>query len=315
MKDKKSKTPELVILGLENSGKSSVINRLLFGTVNDSYPHQNICLMNIGYGNSTISVIEADEEIVRENAYFQDVLSSVDGILFVVDTTTQKHVEASFEYLYGILGKIPENISILILANKMDLKNAVPLEDVLGDPAFSIIADQSSRSIAVHQVSIKTGENFYLAIDWLVSRMTQRTPLHEEVTIKRVIILQEGGVPVFDYTFDTQIKEHDDTLLGGLIHALNIMASTIFESDSVMDVIKLGDFKFILRKIDNYTVVLFVGRDDIEFKAQTIAEEILRAYMEEKTSSDQVDLSNEEKHGILSKIPEIAILLDHSVKL
>ena len=304
------KIPKCAILGLEGSGKSSVVSRLLYGTVSDDQPLQQTCYINVTYGKSTITILEADEETSRESPYFQDILGKIDGIVFVIDSQSMRHVEASFEYIFSLFDKIPQTTSILFLANKTDIQDSVPFPDLLQDPAFQVIMDDINRSVSIYPVSIKTGENFYTAFDWIISRMTGRTPLREEVTPKRVIILQEGGVPAFDHTFDASIEEHDSTLLGGLISALNIMASTIFESESVMDVVKLGGVKMVIRKMGGWSIVLFVDRDDSESKAQSLAEEILNAFQEEKERDPSKDMPRQIKYEFLTKIPEIAILLD-----
>ncbi|MHA1304944.1 MAG: ADP-ribosylation factor-like protein [Candidatus Heimdallarchaeaceae archaeon] len=310
---KEDKIPHVAILGLDKSGKSTTVNRLLFGTVSEANPPQATCFVNVYYGKSILSILEADEETARESPYFQDILRQIDAVVFVIDTETPRHVEASFEYVYSLLDKIPQTTPILFLANKKDLEDSVPFEDILLDPAFQVITDDINRSVSIYDISAKTGENFYTAFDWIVSRITGRTPIREEVTLKRVIILQEGGVPAFDHTFDIKIEEHDSTLLGGLISALNIMASTIFESESVMDIIKLGAFKLVIRKLEGWTGVLFVDRDDSESKAQSLAEEILKAFIEEKNRNPEAEIAKETKYEILHKIPEIAILLDQKL--
>jgi GTPase SAR1 family protein len=307
---KDRKIPQVVILGLEKSGKSSVVNRLLYGTVSDAQPSQLTCFINVTYGKSVLTIIEADEETTRESPYFQDILSEIDGVVFVIDTQTLRHVEASFEYIFSLLDKIPQKTSILFLANKTDVPDSIPFPDLLQDEAFQVIMTDIDRSVSIYPVSARTGENFYTAFDWIISRMTGRTPLREEVNPKRVIILQEGGVPAFDYTFDASIEEHDSTLLGGLISALNIMATTIFESESVMDVVKLGRVKMVIRKMGGWSIVLFVDRDDSESKAQSLAEEILNAFVEEKERDPTKEMPKQVKYEVLTKIPEIAILLD-----
>ena len=88
------------------------------------------------------------------------------------------------------------------------------------------------------------------------------------------------------------------------------MASTIFESESVMDVVKLGGVKMVIRKMGGWSIVLFVDRDDAESKAQSLAEEILNAFIEEKERDPTKEMPKQTKYEILSKIPEIAILLD-----
>ncbi len=310
MTEKDRKIPQIVILGLEGSGKSTVLNRLLFGTIAEGQPSQSTCFVNVKYGTTILSVIEASEETARESPYFQDILGEIDGVVFVIDSQSLRHIESSFEYIFSLFDKIPQKTSILFLANKIDKPDSVPFPDLLQDPSFQIIMDDINRSVSIYPVSAKTGETFYTAFDWIISRMTGRTPLREDVTPRRVIILQEGGVPAFDYTFDSSIEEHDSTLLGGLISALNIMATTIFESESVMDVVKLGAMKMIIRKVGGWSIVLFVGRDDSESKAQSLAEEILQAFIEERNRDPTKEMPRQVKYEILSKIPEIAIALD-----
>ena len=50
MTEKVRKIPQIVILGLEGSGKSTVLNRLMFGTIADGQPEQSTCFINVKYG-------------------------------------------------------------------------------------------------------------------------------------------------------------------------------------------------------------------------------------------------------------------------
>ncbi|MCK4895738.1 MAG: hypothetical protein KAS47_02960, partial [Candidatus Heimdallarchaeota archaeon] len=59
-----------------------------------------------------------------------------------------------------------------------------------------------------------------------------------------------------------------------------------------------------------WSIVLFVGRDDSESKAQSLAEEILQAFIEERNRDPTKEMPRQVKYEILSKIPEIAIALD-----
>ena len=77
-----------------------------------------------------------------------------------------------------------------------------------------------------------------------------------------------------------------------------------------MDVVKLGLMKMVIRKVGGWSIVLFVDRDDSESKAQSLAEEILNTFMEDKQRDPTKEMPRQKKYEILSKIPEIAILLD-----
>jgi len=39
--------------------------------------------------------------------YFQDILGKIDGIVFVIDAQSIRHIEASFEYIFSLFDKIP----------------------------------------------------------------------------------------------------------------------------------------------------------------------------------------------------------------
>ena len=68
--------------------------------------------------------------------------------------------------------------------------------------------------------------------------------------------------------------------------------------------------KMVIRKMEGWSIVLFVDRDDSESKAQSLAEEILNAFKEERERDPSKDLPKQIKYEFLTKIPEIAILLD-----
>lgn len=93
----------------------------------------------------------------------------MDCIIFCVDSSDEKRLDLAKKELFGVLAeKELEKTVLLVMANKMDLKNALKIEDVVKRLGLEKIRD---RTYSVFKTSAVTGEGLQEAMKWLCANI------------------------------------------------------------------------------------------------------------------------------------------------
>lgn len=169
-----SKVYKVVIVGDSGSGKTSLLNRYVNGTFDNSIP-------------TTIGVEFSHKNINRETKLvfwdtagqerFQSLMSSfyrgADAIMFVYDTTSMESFNSLNQWWreYNAYGNAIKSVAILV-GNKTDLPRRVPAEQARRWAA--------SHNIFYEEVSAKTNTNIEGAFDVLINQMHQLPEVQKE---------------------------------------------------------------------------------------------------------------------------------------
>lgn len=142
---------KILILGLNNSGKSTLIKQISSGTTALSHflkPTAGFNITIIQKGEYTLNIFElGGEEKVRQfwNTYFEDT----DLLVFVVDASDQSKLPVAANELKNLLGdQRLSTVPILIVANKQDIDGALSAEEV------GVALDLDSISSRQHRVKL-----------------------------------------------------------------------------------------------------------------------------------------------------------------
>jgi len=172
------KDAKILFLGLDNSGKTTLLHVLKDGRIKQSvptfHPNDEELILN-GIKFRTIDLGGHDQARRLWNEYF----TSCDGIVFLVDSADQERIPEAREELHRLL--MEEQISqvpVLILGNKIDLPQAVcgeklvsdlcvyPTGDILG---FNNMTGPKMRPLELFMCSIKEQTGYGDGFKWLAS--------------------------------------------------------------------------------------------------------------------------------------------------
>lgn len=125
----------VVVIGLDSSGKTSLLYRLKFGEFVKSVPTKgfNMEKIKVAVGTSRSIIFQVWDVGGQEKLrpLWKSYTRRTDGIVFVVDAAEVERMEEAKVELHKIT-KIAENqgVPVLILANKQDLPGALTMAEV-----------------------------------------------------------------------------------------------------------------------------------------------------------------------------------------
>lgn len=158
------KDAKIVLLGLDNAGKTSLLHLLRYGTFSQvcptNFPQSDLLEMggirfrtfDLG-GHKTARMI------------WKDYLAEVDGLVYLVDSTDTERLALSKHELDRVLEDEEMNeVPVLILGNKIDIDGAV-CEDELRE-LFCVGGDQEGR-VQLFMCSVAKKFGYAEGFQWL----------------------------------------------------------------------------------------------------------------------------------------------------
>ncbi|EFC49396.1 ARF/SAR family small GTPase [Naegleria gruberi] len=187
----------VLILGLDNAGKTTIVKKLKNQPLDEISPTLGFNIDTIYYEkdaskdvaqtptNNTFKVNFWDiggQKSIR--SYWRNYFENTDGLIWVIDSADTDRLEDCKRELNLLLGEEKlAGASLLILANKSDLDNALSVSDIakfLGLEQLSQTTETTTtRHIHVERCSAITGEGISEGIDWIVDDIANRIFLME----------------------------------------------------------------------------------------------------------------------------------------
>jgi small GTP-binding protein len=153
---KKSGSSKLLVVGLDNAGKTSVLN-VLFGVKNIASPTFGYKIHALRHKNSNLTIVDIGGQSSFKR-YWPNHFEHADGVLFVFDCSDGRDFSG---YLQSVLEL---DVPVCIMANKTDL-----------NPLFA--ADQLSisvsyaRSTRLFKTSVLDEQSIACGFEWLLDRV------------------------------------------------------------------------------------------------------------------------------------------------
>jgi len=122
----------LLFLGLDNSGKSTILKRLLGSADWDSLsPTLGFDIQSLQFAGYTLNIWDiGGQKTLRP--YWKNYFERTDGLIWVVDSSDRRRMQECKEELWDLMVKEDRlaTCSLLVLANKQDLPGAMTLDDI-----------------------------------------------------------------------------------------------------------------------------------------------------------------------------------------
>ena len=161
----------ILVLGLDNSGKTTILKKLSEEDITHIMPTQGFNIKSLAHGDFKLNVWDiGGQKSIRP--YWRNYFDQTDALIYVIDSADRRRMEET-----GVeLGQLLEEeklaaIPVLIFANKQDLMNALPPDEIAEGLSLSSIRD---RSYWIQGCSAKDGSNLQDGMEWLVEQVNEK---------------------------------------------------------------------------------------------------------------------------------------------
>ncbi|MHA1266490.1 MAG: ADP-ribosylation factor family protein [Candidatus Helarchaeota archaeon] len=121
---------KLFIFGLDRVGKTTLLNRIKHNIFVRTSPTINVNILQILMNNLEIVCFDVAGQKQFRNSW-RTFLSGSNGLIFVVDSSDPARLDEARKELWRVLEyEEADGLPLLILSNKIDLENHVPLTEI-----------------------------------------------------------------------------------------------------------------------------------------------------------------------------------------
>ena len=173
----RKKNVRILMVGLDNSGKTSILYQIKIGDLVNTTPTIGFNLETIKYKGLNISIWDiGGNNIIYENKVRQlwkHYYQNTDGIIFVIDSNDKERFEQAKEALSLLISNDEfKNVPLLVLANKQDLNMAYLPTKIIEILDMAKIKD---NKWLVQGTSAINGKGIKEGFDWLCNELLNNT--------------------------------------------------------------------------------------------------------------------------------------------
>ncbi|KAG9248290.1 ADP-ribosylation factor family protein [Calycina marina] len=126
----KDKEMRILMLGLDNAGKTTIVKRIMGEDVNTVSPTLGFIIKTIEYEGYKLNIWDVGGQKTLRS-YWRNYFEKTDALIWVVDATDRLRIDDCREELHGLLQE--ERLSgacLLVFANKTDVNGCMDPEEI-----------------------------------------------------------------------------------------------------------------------------------------------------------------------------------------
>ncbi|AMD21547.1 HFL309Cp [Eremothecium sinecaudum] len=120
-----SREMKILMLGLDNAGKTTILYKLKLNKIRTSAPTVGFNVETVTFRNVKFNMWDVGGQ-ERLRPLWRHYFPATTALIFVIDSHDKERLNEAKEELYSIIGeKEMEDVVLLVLANKQDLRGAL----------------------------------------------------------------------------------------------------------------------------------------------------------------------------------------------
>jgi ADP-ribosylation factor-like protein 2 len=167
----KEKEMRLLVLGLDNAGKTTIIKKFNGEDINEISPTLGFNIKTLEYESFKLNVWDiGGQKTIR--SYWRNYFEQTDGLIWVVDSSDKMRLDDTKMELHSLLRQEKlMGATLLIFCNKQDIEGSLTCDQI---KKHLELDDISTRHWGIIGCSARTGDGLLEGIDWLVRDIAGR---------------------------------------------------------------------------------------------------------------------------------------------
>jgi len=159
---------KIIIVGLDNAGKTTILYQFLMNEVVHTSPTIGSNVEEVVFKNIRFLMMDiGGQDSLRSS--WQTYFAHTEYVILVVDSTDRERLPLAKKELFRMLqSEELRTASVLILANKQDIRDAMTSAEISRQLSLTAIKDQAWH---IQACCALTGEGLYQGLDWIASRV------------------------------------------------------------------------------------------------------------------------------------------------
>merc|ERR1711934_253386 len=161
----------ILMVGLDNAGKTTVLYKLKLGEVVTTIPTIGFNVETVEYKNISFTVWDVGGQ-TKIRPLWRHYFQNTQGLIFVVDSNDRDRIHETKDELHKILSEDDlRDAVLLVFANKQDLPNAMTAAEIADKLGLHAL---KQRHWYIQAAIATSGEGLYEGLDWLQANIAQR---------------------------------------------------------------------------------------------------------------------------------------------
>uniref|UniRef100_A0A1I7SR08 ADP-ribosylation factor-like protein 3 n=1 Tax=Bursaphelenchus xylophilus TaxID=6326 RepID=A0A1I7SR08_BURXY len=173
-KNQQGRELRILLLGLDNAGKTTILKKLASEDVTHITPTQGFNIKSVMADNVKLNVWDIGGQR-KIRPYWKNYFDNTDVLIYVIDSTDKKRFDETALELSELLEEEKlKNVPVLIFANKQDLLNAATGSEIA--EGMQLLNMSRDRIWQIQSCSALTGEGVKEGMEW-ISKNIKTQPL------------------------------------------------------------------------------------------------------------------------------------------
>lgn len=167
----KEKQIRLLILGLDNSGKTTIVKSIMGQNVNEISPTLGFTINTLKSGDYTINMWDIGGQTTIRS-YWRNYFEQTDGVIWVVDSSDKLRLKDCKEELHNLLKQDKlAGSTLLVLCNKQDIEGALKTNEIMDFLELNLI---TTRHWMILGCSAIKSEGVSKGMEWILDDVNSR---------------------------------------------------------------------------------------------------------------------------------------------
>lgn len=166
-----NKKGSLLLLGLDNAGKTTLLHKLASGEMRPFPPTDRPRQDGFTVGGIEFQAWDLGGHEAVRHLWEDYVSTEVSAVLFLIDASDKERLEESGYELDALIGeKLVEGLPVALLFNKTDLETAASDDEILAKIDYPHLQTiQGEEKLKYFRISVLTGAGYPDAFQWVGS--------------------------------------------------------------------------------------------------------------------------------------------------